>query len=211
MIPGGELVILVPARSRPHNVGPLLDSVEATTPKARVLFVCDEGDDDQIDAVLADDRAHLDIAGGSYPQKINRGISITVEPLIFLGADDLRFRPGWLAAAKRRQVGVVGVNDLLRRSRRHATHFLVKRSYVERGQIDGATGLLCEHYRHNFCDDELIATATHRKAFAYADDAHVEHLHPMNGKAKVDDVYLTGMKAMLEDREIFRERRKLWT
>lgn len=95
---GRDLVILVPALDRPHHVGPFLDSAEAATPGARVLFICDAGDDAQIDAVLSDKRAHLDIASGNYAQKINRGVEITAEPLIFFGADDLRFRQGWLEA-----------------------------------------------------------------------------------------------------------------
>ena len=39
-----ELVILVPVLRRPHNVRPLLESVRATTPGARVLFIADPGD-----------------------------------------------------------------------------------------------------------------------------------------------------------------------
>ncbi len=207
----GELVILVPVLGRPDNVGPLLDSIEGATPGARTLFLCDVGDDAEIDAVLADKRAHLDISGGNYAQKINRGIQITAEPLIFCGADDLRFRPGWLEAARSRLRGVVGINDMLVRNREHTTHFLVARSYAERGTTDGEPGLLCERYRHNFVDDELIATARKRGLYDYAPDAEVEHLHPVNRKARLDRTYLAGMEAMEHDRAIYRERESLWT
>lgn len=206
-----ELVILVPALDRPHNVEPLLDSIEEATPGARTLFLCDEGDDEEIDAVLADKRAHLDISGGNYARKINRGIQITAEPLIFCGADDLRFRPGWLEAARSRIRGVVGINDMLVRNREHTTHFLVARSYAERGTIDCEPGLLCERYRHNFVDDELIATARKRGLYDYAPDAEVEHLHPVARKAPMDQTYIAGMAAMQPDRDLFQDRRKMWT
>ena len=211
-----ELVILVPVLSRPDRVKPLLDSIEAATPGARTLFLCDSGDQDEIEAVEADPRGRLDVSRGTYAQKINRGVTITAEPLIFFGADDLRFVGGWLEECRRHidhGAQVVGVNDLLDRPARpdHATHFLVDREYVARGTIDGKPGALSESYEHNFVDDELIATAVLRGIYAYAKDAHVEHLHPMGGKANVDSTYLLGRESMRRDRRRFVEREALWT
>lgn len=207
-----ELVVLVPALARPHNVVQLLDSIEQATPGARTLFICDHGDVAEIEAVSADGRAHLDICTGGYAAKINRGIAITAEPLVFLGADDLRFHPGWLEAATRLldPAEVVGVNDLLPRRRVHTTHFLVSRGYAARGTIDGHPGVLSEAYEHNFVDDELIATAKRRGIYAYAEDAHVEHLHPMGGQVRIDETYRRGFDAMRRDRRVFQSRRALW-
>lgn len=211
-----DLVVLVPALDRPQNVEPLLDSIEATC-EARTLFLCDFGDTAQIAAVEADPRASLDICGGNYAQKINRGITLTSEPLIFTGADDLRFRKGWFDAAKvhiAEGADVVGTQDLCNQRTirgEHATHFLVTRSYATRGQPDGNPGLLCEAYAHNCVDDELIATAAARGAYAFAADAIVEHRHPMNGTAPNDPTYEKGTATIPADRKLFRRRRKLWT
>ena len=169
---GSDLVVLIPALSRPQNVAPVFSSIVATAPAARVLFLSDPGDEAQIEAVRRTD-ADLDLDGGNYAAKINRGIRLTGEPLIFTGADDLHFRDGWLDACRQRldRAEVIGTQDLCnQRTMRgeHSTHFLVTRDYAERGQIDGEPGLLCEGYAHNCVDDELIATATARGVYAFS-------------------------------------------
>lgn len=208
-----DLVILVPALGRPRHVGPLLDSIERATPGARTIYLCDAGDREQIAAVKADGRADLDQAGGNYAAKINRGIRESGERAIFLGADDLRFQPGWFEAAGKalERAGVVGVNDLIQRRRVHTTHFLVDRAYAERGQIDGKPGLLSEAYEHNFVDDELIGVAKSRKQYTYCEAARVEHLHPMNGKSALDPTYQLGAESFGRDRQRFMERAQRWT
>lgn len=207
----GELVILVPVLRRPQNVAPLLASIRETHP-ARVLFIVDPDDSEELAAIDAESAEHM-LYPGTYPQKINAGIRHTSENLIFLGADDLRFRQGWFSAAlnKLDPHGIVGVNDLIPRDREHTTHFLVTREYTRRGTIDGKPGVLSEAYRHERCDDELIATAKHRELYAYAEDSHVEHLHPLNGGAEMDATYAKGLESSRKDRRTYLKRRELWT
>lgn len=215
-----DLVILVPVLDRPHRVAPLLDSIEAATPgRPSVLFLTDgrgadfeeiERQEDEHPGVLV----LVNPDGGTYAEKINRGLEVTEGQLAFLGADDLEFRPGWLEAAKSRltdRVKVVGVNDLLRRRakrRDHATHFLVDRSYY--GTIDEPDKLLHEGYGHCFVDDELIATAKKRGVYAYAPDSQVRHLHWMSRSAPDDDTYRKGRERFEQDRTLFHERSALW-
>jgi glycosyltransferase involved in cell wall biosynthesis len=220
-----DLVILVPVLNRPHRVAPLLDSIEASAPGARVLFLVDRADTSELDAICKEmcDERQLCLGGmevfddgPGYAAKINQGARVTAEPFLFLGADDLNFKPGWYEAAKAAMVDgveVVGVNDLLRRRRTrrdHATHFLMTREYAQRPTIDGETGPLCERYIHNFVDDELIATATARGVYAYAPGAHVEHLHWMNRRAAMDETYKRGRESFESDRVLFEQRRALW-
>lgn len=211
-----RLVVLVPVLGRPHRVAPLVASIAHATPERhRVLFIADPTDTDTIQAVQASG-AGLLIHGGSWARKINAGVRATTEPLIFLGADDLEFHPGWLEAAAARLEGgvrVVGVNDLGHRRVRggkHATHFLVARDYVERGSIDDPGRLIHEGYAHNFCDDEFVATAKRRGVIAFATDAVVEHLHPDFDRAPDDDTYRLGRSRMDADRRLYRRRRALW-
>lgn len=209
------LVIVIPVLGRPHRVCPVLESARSATPDARVLFVCDPDDLAEIDAVDAAGAERL-VCGGRYAYKINRAIAETSEPLIFTGADDLRFHPGWFAAAKAKIDGgaeVVGVQDRCNpRTIRgeHATHFLATRRYAELGQIDGETGLLCEVYAHNAVDDELVATAERRGVYAFAGDAVVEHLHPMAGTAPTDATYEKGSATLRDDKRMFYRRAHLW-
>lgn len=213
----GPVVILAPVLRRPHRVRPLLDSVAAATPDPyRVVFIPDPDDEGEIAALKLAGAEFMPVAG-NYSVKINAGIEATDEPLIFAGADDLDFKPGWLDAARsylRDGIGVVGVNDLIPRPHRpdHATHFLVARWYVdEYGLIDSGPGkLLFEGYPHEYTDDELIGTATSRGAYAYCADAVVEHLHPLVGKGENDALYLDAARRMRRGRPIFEGRRHLW-
>jgi hypothetical protein len=215
-----RLAILVPMLGRPDRVRPLLDSIRATAPTARVLFITTPTDSDVIDAIDAAGEERIDIdylPAGDYARKINAGYRHTTEPLLFTGAIDLKFHPGWFEACERRlgpPIGVVGTNDLTNKrtmTGRHSTHSLVTRDYADRcGTIDRAGEILHEGYPHEFVDDELVATARHRRAWAHAADAFVEHLHPMAGKAPMDALYAQQPARMEAGRAVFRRRQRLW-
>lgn len=225
-----SLAILVPVLGRPHRVRPLLASIAAATPSPhRVLFICDPGDDPNLFIEISRSGKGFISPGGNYASKINAGIEATDEELIFTAADDLNFHSGWLEAASRRlstSVGVVGTNDLCnprtngegdevgedgRLYGQHSTHSLVARWYVEQGTIDEPGKLLHEGYLHEYVDDELIATAQARGAYAHAPDSIVEHLHPDAGKAGVDDLYAARPLRMKQGRKHFNGRKHLWT
>lgn len=211
-----ELVILVPVLGRPQNVDPLLASIRETTPGARVLFLADPGDEEEHRAIERAGGEMLIVEHANYAKKINSGIAATEEPLIFQGADDLRFHPGWLDAAKAKLadgIGVVGTNDLLSKrvmAGEHSTHSLITREYTRLGTIDDPTKVLHEGYPHEFVDDEFIETAKKRGAFAHAPDAVVEHLHPWAGKAPLDGLYSKAGRRLFLGRLRYRFRRRLW-
>ncbi len=213
-----ELAVLVPVLARPHRVAPLLDAVEASTPGERVLFLADGHDRPELEAIERELgreglRVEVDTVGGNYAAKINRGVELTDEPFVFTAADDLEPLAGWLEAAKAAfadGVEVVGVNDLIKRERDHATHFLLTRAYAEQPAIDGSRGPFFEGYSHWWTDDELIATARHRSAYAYAPEAEVLHLHPMAGNAPDDATYQRGRARRREDYKLFIGRSALW-
>lgn len=228
-----DLVILTPLWRRPHRVAPIYDSVRRITPGAHLCLIVSADDAPVLDAVheLFDEMNRTgydsvlvaDWPGGTpgdYARKMNMGFNATAEPHLFLGADDLLYHPGWLKAcgdAIERTpgpVGVVGTNDLGNRRvlrGEHSTHSLVMRDYVQRhGTIDEPNKMLHEGYVHEYVDDELVETAKSRRAYAHADDAHVEHLHPLFGKAAYDESYEAMQMRMTRSRTYFMERRKLW-
>lgn len=225
-----ELVVLVPVLNRPHRVRPLLGSLEPTVPAGtRVMFIVDSDDLAEQDSIRAargsfEDRLQISLLkhDGGYAAKIRAGVKMTVESLLFLAADDLTFEDGWFEAAaaymRDTKVEVVGVNDMVDRQnhpnfrdRVHATQFLMTRAYASRPVIDGTPGPLASAYHHWYIDDELIATATKRGTYAYAEDSHVRHDHPLNGQAPDDDTYRFGRSRARDDRRIFLGRRALWT
>jgi hypothetical protein len=212
-----DVAILVPVLARPQNVRPLLDSLRRSTPAGawRAVFIADPDDLEEQREIRNHD-AQLLVHAGSYAEKVNAAVRVTREPLVFTAADDISFHAGWLEAATRKLtegIGVVGTNDLgNKRVIRgdHATHSLVTRAYCDLGTIDGQPGLLHEGYRHCFVDDELVATAKKRKAWAFAKDSIVEHHHPDWGKGEDDDTYQRGRLHFRRDRRTFHRRSRLW-
>ena len=214
----GPLVIIVPVLRRPHRVEPLIRSIKAATAaEHRIAFVASPGDEAELYALELAGQTAL-VIEGNYAEKINAAIEASDEPLIFTGADDLAFHPGWLEAALERapETGaeVIGTQDRCNPrviAGLHATHFLVSRSYVEEhGTIDQPGKLLHEGYPHEFVDDELLETAQARGLYAFADRSVVEHLHPLAGKAPIDELYAAAPVRLKAGRRIYRRRRHLW-
>jgi len=216
-----DVVILVPVLRRPHRVHPLLESLAANTPEPhRVLFLCSPDDEAEIEAVRSSGADYLICKPwmpGDYARKINHGYHHSTEPLIFLGADDLKFHPDWLPNALARlteTIHVVGTNDLGNKrvmAGIHSTHTLLTRVYADKhGTIDQRETILHEGYEHCFTDDEFIHTARARQMFAFAPDSIVEHLHPNWNKAEWDDVYSIADQSLQKGRRLFNRRRQLW-
>jgi hypothetical protein len=224
-----ELIILIPVLRRPHRVKPLLESIETATPKGcyRVLFLLSPMDAAELVAVVqgAEGRSWVNwyvmdrhLEGGDFQRKINEGYRGSKEPLIFAGADDLCFHPGWFEAAKRclrPGIGMIGTNDLgnpgvLREEL--STHSLFTRAYADLGTVDQPRTIYCELYPHTRCDNEAVETAMARQAYCHAADSIVEHLHPHWGKASLDSVYTQAYSPanLRAGNKIFHERRPLW-
>jgi hypothetical protein len=211
------LALLIPVLRRPHRVEPVIASIEAATPPPfRILFIASPGDEAEHDALKAAGALFMEVEG-NYATKINAAIQATDEPLIFTGADDLDFRPGWLEAAlevmAKTGAMVIGTQDLCNPrviAGAHATHFLVRRAYVEEhGTLDGPGELLHEGYEHEYVDDELIGTARARGLYAFAGRSVVKHLHPLGGYP-TDELYEGAAGRMRRSRGLYRKRRRLW-
>ena len=215
MVSDADLAILVPVLNRPHRVAPTLESAQAATPNAAVLFIADPDDDDELLA-LKQAGARYMIRAGNYAEKINYAAAHFDRPMLLLGADDLHFHVGWFERAARRlkgDVAVVGTNDLCNRRTQTgelATHPLVARWYLDVGTADETGKLLHEGYRHEFVDQEFTETALARGVYAHATDAIVEHLHPDAGKAPMDSLYAARPARMRQGRKLYRRRRPLW-
>lgn len=217
-----EIAILIPVLRRPHRAAPVLESIEAaTTLPHRVLFLGSPNDYPEHFAVQDAGGELLVIdqltGPGDWARKIQAGYEATDEEYIFLGADDLKFHPGWLEAALEQftaGIGVVGTNDLgnprVMRGE-HATHCVVARRYVEEfGTIDEPGQVLHQGYVHELVDDELVQTAMYRNAWAFAADSHVEHLHPNWSKAPMDELYAQQRIRMRQGRALYEQRKHLW-
>jgi hypothetical protein len=92
----------------------------------------------------------------------------------------------------------------------HTTHPLIRREYVDKfGTIDEPVKVVHEGYRHWAVDDELVATAKARGAWAFCREAIVEHLHPYWRRGKWDDVYALGQANASADMALWAKRKPL--
>lgn len=222
------IAVLVPVFGRPQNALSVAASLRATS-DARLVFLANRGDDDQIVACV---RAVRDVgqpaevvvvpwANGphDYPRKMNHGYRITAEPWLLLAADDVAFEDGWddraLAYGETGLVSVIGTNDranpqVMRGE--FATHALVRRAYVDTAgaSADGPGVLIHEGYDHNYCDRELCHLAQSRGVWAFAPDAVIRHRHPCWGTAPKDATYARGAASMGVDHQLLYDRAALW-
>lgn len=214
-----DLVIVVPVLRRPWRVEPLMASIEAGTPEPhRTLFVVNDDDQAEVDALEAAgaDMLVVPAARRSWAKKINDGYRASVEPWLFLAADDIDFKRHWFSRALEWEIdttAVIGTNDRWNprvQREEHSTHTLVRRSYIdERGTIDQPGLVVHEGYGHDYADDELVETAKARGVYVHAPDSIVAHLRPKN-RADEDEVYRLGRQHSAQGKRLFTVRRKLW-
>lgn len=127
------------------------------------------------------------------------------------------------------RVGMVGTRDLcnartfdpeeIARRGIHSTHSLFARWYADLGVIDQAHAIYSPAYFHEYCDDEAVATAMVRGAWAHS-DAVVEHLHPNRNAdghpnrnevpVALDSTYAHGMARSRMSHRLFLQRRRMW-
>jgi glycosyltransferase involved in cell wall biosynthesis len=211
--------VIVPVLRRPDNAGPFMRSLRASTALAEAYAVADPDDTATAQAwadagatVLFTDRG--DDRPGTFAEKANIGAAKTSEPWLFLVGDDVRFHPGWLdhaQAAGAAGAQVVGTNDMGNPrvlAGEHATHLLIRRTYIEQmgASWDGPGVVAHEGYRHWYVDDEIVTAARARGVWRMALGSRVEHLHPAWGKGEADDVYRLGAESAATDKALFEQR-----
>jgi hypothetical protein len=218
VLPATERVdVIVPVLHRPQNVRPFLETLTASTGLATAWFICEPGDTEEIDEVRKYGGRVVEHAG-TFAEKMNYGYRHSKvgseAPYVFMVGDDVIFQPGWLDhaefVANYYKADVIGTNDM--GSPRvicgdHATHLLIRRSYVDEvGASWDGPGIVCHEYGHQFVDDEIVAAARQRGVWQMALGSIVEHLHPYWNKADDDDIYRKGRETMDADRVTFEAR-----
>lgn len=212
--PATELVdVIVPVLHRPANVGPLMESLRASTGLATAWFVCEPDDITEWAEVDKHGGSRL-VCPGTFAEKVNYAYNNTRAPWLMLVGDDVRFRPAWLdhaLHAARNGANVIGTNDLGNPAvvaGEHAVHMLIRRTYIDDvGSSWDGPGVVChEGYRHAYIDDEVITVAKQRATFTPALLSIVEHIHPAWGKAPDDDIYELGRQHATDDEATFNRR-----
>lgn len=206
--------IFIPTFGRADQISSVYENcLESTDEPIKIYFILEKKDILSI-AVCEMLKYNFIINTGApkYSACINTAFKQTDEPLFFCAADDLDFQKDWLKIAKSKlsdQIRVVGTNDLLNNFVAlgvHATHFLVKRSYIDKqtGTIDQSFPVLYE-YDHNYTDTEFIGTARFRNAFAPCLESVVKHVH-----ANRDETTEKTLRNASLDAQLYHSRKHLW-
>ncbi len=215
-----SIVVICPVYRRPHRVEPLVESFNATNPKAHLLFVASPEDKEELAAL--DGHPHLVMPErrrmGDWAAKVNLGYRSTTDEWILACGDDVHFHPRWdhhiLLAHQRTGKRVIGTSDMNPRADDkgiYSPHPAVHRSYAdELGTVDQKGLVMCEAYDHNYPDRELAATAIARGEWFFCRRAILEHLHPAFSKTPPDATYRLGMRQFGRDGRLFRQRSRLW-
>jgi hypothetical protein len=220
-----QVGVVIPVLNRPARVLPLVKSFRSScSSKDATLYLVAQSDDRaELEEIKRCSQEHAKLFTGlvvlivpptrrTWANKLNDALAHTSEPWLMLGGDDLLFRHGWVDKLKpymeREDVGVIGTRDIAMDPKFTLTaHPIVSRKYVmEQGTVDKKGEIVHDGYDHNFPDTELIGTAAMRGAYLFAPDVVVEHLHPLLGKARIDDTYRLGQVKFQQDRLLFVKR-----
>lgn len=220
------VAVLVPVLGRPQNVAPLVESFTKSQSGVEHLYlVCDPEEHDLYagELALCPDTSNVSVLvsqrGSTFAKKINSGCEQTTEPWLFVTGDDVRFRAGWIDAARKLsdRFDVIGTNDSADPAKgnarvqngSHADHFFIRREYAEEdgGSLDG---VIChEGYGHFYSDVEVIELAKARGVFAPCLASLVEHIHPDLHDVPVDDTYRLGWSQREADQAEWNRRKPL--
>lgn len=193
-----DLLVLVPTRGRPQSAVRLVEAWEkADTLNATLVFVTDE-DDPELTAyrTLSQEGVIKHLVTFSAPGRpgittpLNRAASVFVDTcrvIGFMGDDHLPKTVGWedriLETADTCCPRVVYGNDLLQGEALPTAAFMPSKMVKAMGWL--APPVL----QHLYVDDFWKQLGTDLGALRYLPDVIIEHLHPVAGKAPMDDGY----------------------
>lgn len=161
-----------------------------------------------IEVVSEEDTARI-----GAPKMVKRLVDRSTGQIVAFFGDDTVPQPGWLTAALRAMEtlpdgwGLVGLNDQHHDGNELATHWLAdKRLLPMLGGEFFHTG-----YRHCFCDNELIARCKAAGRYVWAEEARIEHDHPIvRGESMEGTDYEWAYRAdnWYHDQRLFKRRQR---
>ena len=187
------MVVIVPTRSRPHNMGPMIESIEATKALDTRFVLSIDHDDPDIDGYqrfswpewatleVTHPRMRLGEALNYHAQRLCADYDI----IGFLGDDNRPITVGWdwRITDEMRPLGIVYCNDLIQRWKLPTAVFM-DATIVRTVGYFSAPGVI-----HLYIDDAWKALGVALGTLRYLGDCVIEHRHPLVGKAESDAIY----------------------
>ena len=191
-----KMCVVVPSRGRPENADRLAKAFIDTNTEADLYFVVDNDDPRWDDYTRHDNYKVLpaDNKTGGCAASLNTGavmlLDITKFPLydyfVFMGDDHIPRTQNWDKAfiqALGHNTGIVYGDDLLQGANL-PTAFMMNRELVN--ELRGMTFPGCIHL---FFDNFVKQLGLDLECIKYLPDVIIEHLHPVAGKAEMDEGY----------------------
>jgi glycosyltransferase involved in cell wall biosynthesis len=191
-----KMCVVVPSRGRPENAERLAQAFKDTNTEADLYIVIDNDDPKWNEYAKSENYKKLpaDNKTGGCAKSLNTGavylLDITKFPLydyfVFMGDDHLPRTENWDKAfiqALKLNTGIVYGNDLLQ-GENLPTAFGMNRNLVD--ELRGMTFPGCVHL---FFDNFVKQLGIDLGSLTYLPDVIIEHLHPVAGKAEMDEGY----------------------
>jgi len=196
-----SLLIIVPSRGRPDNAYRLRDQVEHTTGgQVSVVFAVDEDDETLPDYPTSET---LIVKGGSLVAALNEAalkFFNDFDYIGFLGDDTLPHGP-WYAyimqALLSRRNSIVYGNDGIQGPN------LPTAVFMDTNVIRSLGYMAPPKLKHLYVDNCWKALGEKSGKLVYVEEAYIEHLHPLVGKAESDEGYEKADSHWLHDHEAF--------
>lgn len=189
-----SLAVITPSRGRPQNIKDLIESFKNTKATCDLWVVCDE-DDPTLDQYKALNLDHLLIYERTQ-KGMARPLNLAAREIFALGkykyfaflGDDHRPRSlywdiDWSIVLDN-EVGIVYGNDLLQ-GENLPTAVAMHATIVK--ELDG---MVPDHLLHLYLDNFWKTLGLDIGALTYLPETIIEHMHPLAGKAEVDQGYI---------------------
>jgi len=191
-----KMCVVVPSRGRPENAERLAQAFKDTGAEADLYIVIDNDDPKWNEYAKSENYKKLpaDNKTGGCAKSLNTGavllLDITKYPLydyfVFMGDDHLPRTPGWDKAfiqALGSNTGIVYGDDLLQGANL-PTAYGMTRDLVN--ELRGMTFPGCVHL---FFDNFVKQLGLDLEYLKYLPEVIIEHMHPVAGKAEMDEGY----------------------
>lgn len=202
-----RLMVIVPSHSRPESAHRLLQAIHETAPEpVDVCFAVDKGDPTLPDYPLFNT---ISVKGGSMVAALNEAAAIYADTYPYIGflGDDTLPHSNWygkiMDALTSQKNSMVYGNDLIHGQGLPTAIFMDSK-------VIKALGFMAPpEQKHLFVDNYWKALGETTGNLIYVNDAIIEHLHPLVGKAQGDVVYDKVNTLWHHDEQAFSERMAL--
>lgn len=188
-----KMIALLPSRGRPQAAKELRYAFEKTESSCRLVFAVDEDDPtlekyiDYLGEEMVAITPSAGVRGVVYPLNYwTRILKDDYDYFAFMGDDHRPRTVGWdKALAKVIDMGAdIAYGDDLLRGKSLATAGVIAARIVR-----AFDGMAPDCLQHLYIDNFWMQVGSDLKSLYYCTDVIIEHLHYVNGKAPMDDLY----------------------